>query len=43
MLETIIANIKQAIRNRESVTIGGGVFTPQELQTLIDLYNEHNK
>ena len=37
-LETLIANIKQAIWRREPVIIAGGVFKPDELQLLVDLY-----
>lgn len=37
-MQTIIANIKHAIRNRETVTIGGGEFNSQELCTIIQLY-----
>ena len=38
-LKTVIANIKYAIRNNETVSIGGGLFSPNELQPIIDLYN----
>jgi hypothetical protein len=31
MNEAIIANMRKAARDRETVTIGGGVFTPTEL------------
>lgn len=41
-LKTLIANIKYAIRNRETVSIGGGLFDATELQTLVDLYNTMN-
>ena len=43
MLETIIANIKKAIRDREITEIGGGYFTAGELQALIDFYNKHSE
>lgn len=32
---TIIQNIKHAIRNNETVTIGGGVFTASDLAALL--------
>ena len=38
-LKTIIANIKHAIRNNETVEIGGGLFNRHELQSLVDMYN----
>jgi len=31
MLETFLANLRTAVLNRESVSIGGGTFTPEEL------------
>lgn len=34
-MQTFIANLMHAINNRESVTIGGGVFTPDELKTVV--------
>lgn len=30
--ETLLANIAHAIHTRETVTIGGGIFTPDELR-----------
>ena len=33
----MIANLKHAIRNNETVRIGGGLFSPEELQTLVEL------
>ena len=30
-LTTLLANIRHAARNRETVVIGGGEFTPKEL------------
>lgn len=30
-MKTLIANMKHAARNQESVHIGGGFFTPEEL------------
>ena len=38
-LKTVIANIKYAIRSNETVSIGGGLFSPNELQLIVDLYN----
>ena len=37
-MKTLIANIKYAIRNKEIITIGGGVFTPDEMQQIVNLY-----
>lgn len=34
-MQTFISNLMHAINNRESVTIGGGVFTPDELKTVV--------
>ena len=42
-MDSIIANIKYAIRNKENVNIGGGIFTPAELQKIVDLYNQSLK
>lgn len=39
-MDTFIANLKHAIRNRETVTIGGGEFTPQELQEVVKKLEE---
>lgn len=30
-MQTFTANLNRAIRDREAVTIGGGIFTPAEL------------
>lgn len=38
-LKTVIANIKHAIRNNETVEIGGGLFSSTELQSLVNMYN----
>jgi hypothetical protein len=35
MLDTFLANLKKAIRDNETVTIGGGVFTPDELREIL--------
>lgn len=32
----MISNIKHAIRNRETVAIGGGEFSPAELQQFVE-------
>lgn len=37
-MKTIIANIKHATRNNESVSIGGGIFQADELVKLVKLY-----
>ena len=34
-MKTLIANMKHAVCNRESTTIGGGVFSYEELSTAI--------
>lgn len=41
-LKTIIANIKRAIRDRETVKIGGGLFDSSELQSIVNMYNTMN-
>jgi hypothetical protein len=35
-MKTFISNMKHAVRNRESVTIGGGTFESSELAAVID-------
>lgn len=35
-MDTFIANLKHAIRNRETVIIGGGEFTPEELKEILN-------
>lgn len=35
MLDTFLANLKKAIRDNETVTIGGGIFTPDELREIL--------
>jgi hypothetical protein len=35
-LITFMANLKRAIRDNESVFIGGGEFSPDELQALLN-------
>ena len=37
-MKTLISNIKHAIRNNETVTIGGGDFEAHELYNIIQLY-----
>lgn len=32
----ILVNIEYAIRNNQSIKIGGGIFTPKELAELLD-------
>lgn len=34
-MEAFLANLKHAIRNRETVTIGGGAFSPDELKEVV--------
>lgn len=33
-MQTFAANLNRAIRDREAVTIGGGIFTPEELAAI---------
>lgn len=37
-MKTLLANINHAIRNNETVFIGGGTFEAQELYKIIQLY-----
>lgn len=39
-MDTFIANLKRAIRNNETVTIGDGQFTPEELQEVLKKIEE---
>lgn len=34
-MDTILANLKYAIRNKETVTIGGGDFSAAELKVMV--------
>ena len=34
-MQTFMANLKHAIANRETVSIGGGDFTPDELKAVL--------
>lgn len=36
----MLENLKKAIRDRETVTIGGGVFSPQEVQQFVQEYQK---
>jgi hypothetical protein len=38
-MKTLLANINKAIRDNETVTIGGGTFEAHELYKIIQLYN----
>ena len=38
-METLLANIKKAIRDNETVIIGGGSFINHELYKIIQLYD----
>jgi hypothetical protein len=38
MMETLIANLKYAARNGETVTIGGGSFSPEEIKAAVEQY-----
>ena len=40
MLETFLANLKKAIRNRETVSTGGGKFSHEELRKVLDEIEE---
>lgn len=35
-MKTFLANLKHAVRNKETVTIGGGEFTPKELEPVVN-------
>ena len=35
IMETFLANLKNAVHNRETVIIGGGIFTWQELKLIV--------
>lgn len=35
-VKTFVANLRRAIRNRETVDVGGGLFKPEELQAVVD-------
>ena len=35
VMQTLMANLKHAIANRETVSIGGGDFTPDELKAVL--------
>ncbi len=37
-MKTLLSNIKHAIRNSETITIGGGDFEAHELYNIIQLY-----
>lgn len=32
---TLVANLKHAAQNKETLTIGGGIFTPAELKSAL--------
>ena len=36
----MIANLKHAIRNNETVTIGGGEFSPAELKAFLAVFDD---
>ncbi len=40
MLKTLIANLKHALVNRQSVEIGGGLFSPDEIREALKQYAE---
>ena len=37
-MKTLIANVTHAIRNNETVTIGGGEFSSTELYRIVQIY-----
>jgi hypothetical protein len=37
-MKTLIANVMHAIRNNETVTIGGGEFSSTELYRIVQIY-----
>ena len=36
-IRTLTANVKHAIRNKETVSIGGGAFSPKDLRVLLEI------
>jgi len=42
-MKAFISNLKRAIQNRESVTIGGGEFSPDELRTVLSALENGEK
>jgi hypothetical protein len=42
-MKTLIANIRHAIRNNETVVVGGGEFKGEELYRVIQLYEAAEK
>lgn len=42
-MKTLLSNINHAIRNKETVTIGGGDFEAHELYNIIQLYEAASK
>lgn len=42
-MKTLLANINKAIRDNETVTIGGGTFKAHELYKIIQLYEAAEK
>jgi len=42
-MKTFISNLKRAIQNRESVTIGGGQFSPDELRAVLSALENSRK
>lgn len=43
MFNTFKANLKHAIRNKESVSIGGGIFDTKELKEILECLNATTK
>lgn len=42
-MNALIANIKHAIRNRETTTIGGGAFGPEEMKELVQMHESNEE
>lgn len=42
-MKALLANIQHAIRNNESVNIGGGTFEASDLQKIVALYGAATK
>ncbi len=40
-MKTFIANLQRAVANREHVTIGGGIFTTDELKAVVAAFTSN--
>lgn len=41
--DTLIANLKKAVFDRQDTTIGGGVFKPSEIKYFLDILELHEE